>query len=278
MKKVSIIIPCFNQGEWIKEAVESAVNQTYKNVEIVIINDGSTDNSEDVIHSLCEKYPDIVFINEKKNHGVVYARNKAIQMASTEYILPLDADDKIALSYVEKAVKILEENPNIGIVYSRARIFGTKNKEWKLAEFSREKILYSNCIFASAMFRKSDFEKIGGYKEYMKDGWEDWDLWLSFIEAGFEVHRIDEVLFFYRKYKQASRSDLLKNKDLMLYSNIFKHHLNLYLNSDNFIKRVYNQSDKKFKQYKKLYYLSLFGFIISFYINLIFLINQILNK
>ena len=278
MKKVSIIIPCFNQGEWIKEAVESAVNQTYKNVEIVIINDGSTDNSEDVIHSLCEKYPDIVFINEKENHGVVYARNKAIQMTSAEYILPLDADDKIAPSYVEKAVKILEENPNIGIVYSRARIFGIKNKEWKLAEFSREDILYKNCIFSSALFRKRDFEKIGGYKEYMKDGWEDWDLWLSFIEAGFEVHRIDEVLFFYRKYKQASRSDLLKNKDLMLYSNIFKHHLNLYLNSDNFIKRVYNQSDKKFKQYKKLYYLSLFGFIISFYINLIFLINQILNK
>ena len=278
MKKVSIIIPCFNQGEWIKEAVESAVNQTYKNVEIVIINDGSTDNSEDVIHSLCEKYPDIVFINEKENHGVVYVRNKAIQMTSAEYILPLDADDKIAPSYVEKAVKILEENPNIGIVYSRARIFGIKNKEWKLAEFSREDILYKNCIFSSALFRKRDFEKIGGYKEYMKDGWEDWDLWLSFIEAGFEVHRIDEVLFFYRKYKQASRSDLLKNKDLMLYSNIFKHHLNLYLNSDNFIKRVYNQSDKKFKQYKKLYYLSLFGFIISFYINLIFLINQILNK
>ena len=278
MKKVSIIIPCFNQGEWIKEAVESAVNQTYKNVEIVIINDGSTDNSEDVIHSLCEKYPDIVFINEKENHGVVYARNKAIQMTSAEYILPLDADDKIAPSYVEKAVKILEENPNIGIVYSRARIFGIKNKEWKLAEFSREDILYKNCIFSSALFRKRDFEKIGGYKEYMKDGWEDWDLWLSFIEAGFEVHRIDEVLFFYRKYKQASRSDLLKNKDLMLYSNIFKHHLNLYLNSDNFIKRVYNQSDKKFKQYNKLYYLSLFGFIISFYINLIFLINQILNK
>ena len=161
MKKVSIIIPCFNQGEWIKEAVESAVNQTYKNVEIVIINDGSTDNSEDVIHSLCEKYPDIVFINEKENHGVVYARNKAIQMTSAEYILPLDADDKIAPSYVEKAVKILEENPNIGIVYSRARIFGIKNKEWKLAEFSREDILYKNCIFSSALFRKRDFEKIG---------------------------------------------------------------------------------------------------------------------
>ena len=275
MKKVSIIIPCFNQGEWIKEAVESAVNQTYKNVEIVIINDGSTDNSEDVIHSLCKKYPDIVFINEKENHGVVYARNKAIQMTSAEYILPLDADDKIAPSYVEKAVKILEENPNIGIVYSRARIFGIKNKEWKLAEFSREDILYKNCIFSSVLFRKRDFEKIGGYKEYMKDGWEDWDLWLSFIEAGFEVHRIDEVLFFYRKYKQASRSDLLKNKDLMLYSNLFKNHLNLYLNSDDLIKRVYGQTEKKLKQYKKLYYLLLLAFIISFFLNLILVVVKI---
>ena len=196
-------------------------------------------------------------------------------MASTEYILPLDADDKIAPSYVEKAVKILEENPNIGIVYSRARIFGTKNKEWKLAEFSREKILYSNCIFASAMFRKSDFEKIGGYKEYMKDGWEDWDLWLSFIEAGFDVYKIDEVLLFYRKYNKNSRSDLAANKINFLYSIIFKHHLDLYLKSSTFVKKVYGQTEKKLKQYKKLYYLLLLAFIISFFLNLILVVVKI---
>lgn len=100
--KVSIIIPCYNQAEYVGESIESALKQTYENLEIVCINDGSTDNSSEVIKSYAEKYKNIVFLDEKTNRGVCCARNMAIAASSGEYILPLDADDKIEPQYVEK--------------------------------------------------------------------------------------------------------------------------------------------------------------------------------
>lgn len=257
MKKVSIIIPCYNQGHYVKEAVESALSQTYMNIEIVCVNDGSTDNSAEVLENLAKKYKQIVFFNERENHGVVYARNMAIQAASGEYILPLDADDKIEPAYVEKAVKILEENPKIGIVYCEARFFGTQNGVWKLPEFNLDRMLYENTIFCCAMFRKTDFQKAGGYKEYMNHGYEDWDLWLSFVEQGLEVYRIDEILFNYRKYKEKSRSNRCKNHMTEIYKNILKHHANLFLTSDFFIKNIFKSSYKKLKKYKTLLICSL---------------------
>lgn len=127
--------------------------------------------------------------------------------------MPLDADDIIEPTYVEKAVKILDNNPNIGIVYCKAKIFGNYDKYWNLKPFNKSDILYENCIFCSALFRKSDFIKIGGYNNNMKYGCEDYDLWLSFIEQGLEVFQINEILFSYRQYDETSRTTIsLKNK------------------------------------------------------------------
>ncbi|MCQ2743730.1 MAG: glycosyltransferase [bacterium] len=94
-EKVSIIITNYNKSDYIKEAIESAINQTYKNVEVVIIDDCSTDNSFDLIQNYKEKYNNIVCIRNEQNRGVVYSRNLAINKASGYYILPLDADDVI---------------------------------------------------------------------------------------------------------------------------------------------------------------------------------------
>ncbi len=253
MKKVSVIIPCYNQSMFIQEAIESVIKQTYSNIEIVCINDGSTDNSSQVIQRLAQKYKQIIFFDEKENHGLIYARNTAINAASGEYILPLDADDTIEPEYIEETVKILANNPDTGIVYSKARLFGTQNKEWKLPDYSKSNILYANCIFVSAMFRKSDFISIGGYKECMKDGYEDWDLWLSFIEKGFNVHRIDKILFNYRKHNKNSRSSQITKKQMNnIYKTILKHHTSLYIENDTITQKLFSSSDKKLQKYKKI--------------------------
>ena len=105
-EKVSIIIPCYNKGAYIKEALESSLSQTYPNIEIVCYNDGSSDNSSAVIQEFANKYSNFLFIDSKENKGVIAARNSAIENSSGVYILPLDADDKIAPTYVEKAEKI----------------------------------------------------------------------------------------------------------------------------------------------------------------------------
>ena len=251
MKKVSIIIPCFNQEEYIKEAIESALNQTYKNIEIICVNDGSDDNSAEIIKSLADKYKNILFFNLKENKGVIYARNFAIEASCGEYILPLDADDTIETTYVEKAVEILNDNPNIGIVYCKARRFGTENKIWNLPKYNLSDFLYENCIFNCALFRKNDFYKAGKYKENMKDGCEDWDLWMSIIELGLNPYRIDEILFNYRQHKNNSRNHQA-SKNLFWRNSLLKNHFELYLNDEKFNKKIFLNYEKKIKKYKKL--------------------------
>lgn len=257
MPKVSIIIPCYNQGKYVAEAINSALRQTFKDIEIVCVNDGSTDNSVKTIKSFENKYKNFIFLNNEENRGVIYSRNFAIKNCNGTYILPLDADDIIEPTYVEKAVKILDNNPNIGIVYCKAKIFGNYDKYWNLKPFNKSDILYENCIFCSALFRKSDFIKIGGYNNNMKYGCEDYDLWLSFIEQGLEVFQINEILFSYRQYDETSRTTIsLKNKK-EIWNNLIKNHINLYLNDENFLERLIFsnpiKTNKKYKKYKKMF-------------------------
>ena len=249
-KKVSIIIPCFNQGKYIKEAIESALNQTYKNIEIVCVNDGSSDNSSEIIKEMVDKYKNIIFFDLEENQGVINARNMAIDASCGEYILPLDADDKIEPTYIEKAVEILDNKPEIGIVYCRARKFGKKNKIWNLPDFNLDNFLYENCIFNCALFRKSDFYRAGKYKENMKDGCEDWDLWLSFVELGLKPYRINEVLFNYRQHDNSRTKIASKDKNWKL--NIFENHKSLYLSNEKFILNAFIKLKRINKKYKRI--------------------------
>ena len=224
---VSIIIPCYNHGEYIDEAVSSCLNQTYKNIEIIIVNDGSTDEFTNTLLSSYGREKTKVITT--KNQGLPTARNVGIQEANGKYILPLDADDKIAPTYIEKAVKILEQNSNIGIVYCLAEFFGTQKGLWELPECITSNILNGNCIFCSALFRKSDWEKVGGYKKEMIYGWEDYEFWLSLIEMGRKTYRIPEVLFFYRRHDVSMVTQLNTDEKIKyLYNVIFSFHKDFY--------------------------------------------------
>lgn len=253
MKKVSVIIPCFNQGKYVKDAIESVLNQTYKNIEIICVNDGSSDNSSEILSQI----KNITFIDLKENKGVINARNLAIDNCSGDYILPLDADDLIETTYIEKAVEILENKPEIGIVYCKARFFGQKEGEWKLPEFNPEDFIYANCIFNCALFRKDDFYRAGKYKENMKDGCEDWDLWLSFIELNLKPYRIDEILFNYRQYQNTRTTSA--NKSTEWKKSLIGNHVELYLSHNSFIEKVFapkielKEKLKKSKKLKKIF-------------------------
>lgn len=263
--KVSIIIPCYNNAKYVQEAIDSAIRQTYDNIEIICINDGSDDNSSEKINEMINKSKrKITFIDNKQNCGVIYARNTAIDSCTGEYILPLDADDKIAETYVEKAVRILDSNPAIGVVYSKAELFGAKSGPWELPEFDSTNILFQNCVFVSAVFRKRDFLNVGKYKTYMKEGCEDWDLWLSFVEKQIGFYRIDEVLFYYRQYNDTSRSDLCMENIDSVYKNLVKNHSQLYANNDLVVNKILKMDyqsfikiKNKYQKYKKLFHICL---------------------
>lgn len=251
MSKVSVIIPCYNDGLYLDEAVESVLNQSFKDLEIIIVNDGSTDEKT---NSLLHKYvrPKTKIL-QSTNLGVAAARNLGIAAASGQYILPLDADDIIETQYIEKAINLLDADIDIGIVYCQARYFGELNKPWKQQKYSIEKMLIVNLIFSAAVFRKEDWLRAGGYNENMKKGFEDWDYWLSIIELGKKTHRIEEILFCYR-IKKKSRSKALSNEDFAaLHTQIFYNHQELFVNNIRVLfDEIYNPNYLKSKWFKKI--------------------------
>ena len=224
--KVSIIIPCYNQGQYVDDAVSSCLAQTYDNIEIIIVNDGSTDKFTNDFLSKYQR-PKTKVIN-KRNEGLAEARNTGINNATGKYILPLDADDKIAPTYVEKAVQIIEQDESVGIVYCLAEYFGVKQGLWRLKEYKFPDILNSNCIFCTALFRRSDWEKVGGYRKEMLYGWEDYEFWLSLIEKGVGVYRLPEVLFYYRQHNMSMATQIIGERQRFLFNKLFAFHGNLY--------------------------------------------------
>lgn len=206
---LSIIIPCYNQGHFIKDALEN-LNEFSRNViEIIIVNDGSTDkNTTDIIDSLASN--GYIVINQE-NAGLGSARNAGIRRARGRYILPLDADNKILPTYVYRAIEILNNNEAIAVVYGNAQYFGDKDGILKPGIFNLQRLMMGNYIDACAVIRKSVFEKVGFYDSMKIMGLEDWDLWLRLAFAGYEFKYIDEVLFYYRVSKSSMMNSVNNN-------------------------------------------------------------------
>jgi glycosyltransferase involved in cell wall biosynthesis len=228
--EISVVVPCFNDGNYIQETIASVKAQTCQDVEIIVVDDASTDkDTQNILRSLEEERVKVLFSTE--NSGPSVARNLGITQAKGKYILPLDADDKIAPSYLEKAKKVLDNDPQVGIVYCEAEFFGKKRGKWDLPPYAFPQILVGNMIFATAMYRKEDWERVGGYNHNMRQGNEDYDFWLSLLELGRKVYQIPEVLFFYR-IKETSRTTKLKTDntdEIDTYVQIFRNHQKLYL-------------------------------------------------
>ena len=226
LKLVSVIIPCYNQGEFLEECLISVFASTYKYIEVIVINDGSKDNSLEIIISLNTKYNFTLL--DQVNSGPSIARNNGVLVSKGKYILPLDADDKIGRSYIENAVIQLDTNYKTGIVYCKSEFFGEKDGEWKLPNYSIEQMLSQNLIFNCALFRRKDYDKTSGYNPNMKEGWEDWDFWLTLIELGLGVEKIDEIGFYYRIRNNSRERSLDKEKVSRLRKQIYSNHLDLY--------------------------------------------------
>ncbi|HXB71934.1 MAG TPA: glycosyltransferase [Candidatus Acidoferrales bacterium] len=228
MPIVSVVIPCYNQGEYLREAIASVEQQTFRDFEILVVDDGSTlPESVQTIDSLRCSPVDVI---RTANKGLAAARNTGISRSRGKYILPLDADDKIGREYLEKAVAVLDAEPGIGIVYCEAEFFGAVRGRWELPPYAFPDILVSPRIFACAFFRRSAWETAGGYSSEMEAGWEDYDFWLSLIERGAGVHRIPEVLFYYRQHPGNMTTGLSREQYVGLFKRLFHRHRDMYLN------------------------------------------------
>ena len=222
MPQVTVVIPCYNQGQYLVESVASARAQTLTDLEIIIVNDGSSD--EETIRTLENMYDHRTKIIHTENRGLAEARNTGIAAASSPYILPLDADDLIGERYLEEAACVLDRADEVGIVYCLAERFGAATGKLDLPKFGPATICKDNPIFCSAMFRRSDWELVGGYKRSMKFGWEDWEFWLSILELGRRVVQLPEYLFSYRVREESmTRRMTYWQKGLMMMQIMFHH-------------------------------------------------------
>ncbi len=233
---VSIIIPCYNQAQYLEEAVESAVDQTYPNIEIIIINDGSTDTSEEVALKLQEKHPNIIQIISQKNKGVSEARNNGIQQSRGKYILPFDGDDILYKDAISLTLTAMIEY-KVDIVSPNAQSFGMRTNLIIPVSFPHCNLLYANCWVGTSLYKKEVWQIIGGYKSNMNVGYEDWEFWINAYKFGFHFHHLSNTLFQYRT-KNISRDTLAVKKDTYIKAKITMNNPELY--TTNWVQKAIN--------------------------------------
>lgn len=213
---VSVIVPSYNVQGYLSDALDSILAQTFSNWECIIINDGSTDGTAAVAQEYCRKDPRFKLVSQP-NKGLPGARNTGLDNASGEFILPLDADDRIGPEYMELAMKEFSEHPETRLVYCKASLFGAQTGRWNLPKYSYDRFITTNCIFCTCFYRRSDAMEIGKYDESLRLGYEDWDFLLRLIRPSDRVTCLDKVLFHYRKHKNGSAIDVaVRNEQNLL--------------------------------------------------------------
>ena len=196
MPRVSVLVPCFNQGAWIDEAVDSVLSQTLQDFEIIVVDDGSTGDTRQKLSAYVRPRTRVL---RTENRGLSAARNTAAGAASGEFLCALDADDRLVSTWLEKAVALLDERADVAFVSHWFETFGDEHWTWTPARCDLPAMLARNAINGAALVRRAVFERLGGFDERMRDGCEDWDFWLRAIEQGFQGAIVPEVLFHYRR-------------------------------------------------------------------------------
>jgi glycosyltransferase involved in cell wall biosynthesis len=207
--KVSIIIPCYNQAEYLAEAIDSALTQTVKS-EVIVVNDGSTDDSLEI----ATHYP--VKIVNQVNKGLASARNAGIMNATGDIILPLDADDILLENCVEKILQKFVLT-NADIVAPSLKCFGTGQDEIILMPHPTiDDFRTANRIGYCSAIKKEALLEIGGYSPRMIHGYEDYHVWFNLLTRGKQIETIPEILWLYRTKEQSMwRESLKHHKELM---------------------------------------------------------------
>ena len=230
MEKVSVIVPMHNSSKHIQECIESVINQTYKNIELIIVDDKSTDNSLEIAESIKDERIKIIKLSQ--NVGAAMARNRGIDEASGEYICFLDSDDYWYKEKIEKQVKFIKEN-DYTFIYS-AYEFLKENK--KHIAYVPESITYKQAlknttIFTSTvMFNMKYLNKKDIYMENVKRG-QDTLTWWKVLKKGITAYGINKPLAIYRVGEKSLSSNKLKALKRTWY--IYK------LQDLSFVKRVY---------------------------------------
>ncbi len=227
---VSVVIPCYNYARYLPEAVSSVLNQTCQDFEIIIVNDGSPDDTKEVAKKLIAQNPQhqIRLINQANSGQPAIARNRGIAETKAEYILPLDADDKLAPQAIESYLRAVEDYPNQPVVvFGWLQRFGVEKNLWKTQSFSPNQLLHRTLLPYCSMYHRSVWEFQGGYATNVP-GYEDWDFWIGAAEKGAKFVNVPLATTFYRRTAESSLVDSSRQKHEWLVAGIISNHPDIY--------------------------------------------------
>ncbi len=229
MKQIGIIIPCFNYGEYLAECLGSIVAQTRDDWEAIVVDDGSTDP---VTRKAIEviSHPKVRTVRHEQNRGLAAARNTGIRELDALYVLPLDADDRLAPRYLEVVGAVLDHNPSIDFAYPFFQCFGMKTGVMRFGEPTVERMLVSQCVPGpGTIMRRILWERVGGYCEHydVLPGNEDWEFWISAMEKEGRGCEVQQALYMYRTHPE-SLSMRLRYRDHETREFIYRRHRALF--------------------------------------------------
>jgi len=194
--RVSVIVTCCDLGRFLPETLASVSAQTFKDYELCIVDDGSTDpHTLSVLTSLSRE----TRVVRTENRGLSAARNAGLAHTRSEFVCAVDADDLLAPTLFERSVARLDSRPDIAFVSHWLEAFGDESWQWTPARCDFPTLLSMNTVNGAALVRRHAIESVGGWDEQMRDGCEDWDVWISLVEQGHAGDIIPEVLFRYRR-------------------------------------------------------------------------------
>lgn len=215
---ISAVIPCYNNAKYVGKSIQSLLGQTLVPDEIIVVDDGSTDNSWDVIQEMANNHPRITAFRNDKNLGIPKTRNRLIRemKSNTDYMVILDADDFSSLDRIELQINYLEQNPEYVLIGSDLGIVNEKGEKIGFREYPHEhkeilkKILHFNPFAQSSLVvRTKIFKDVGVYDEKLQRV-QDYDLWIRILKAGYKVHNINKTLTFFRRHKGQGKEILAK--------------------------------------------------------------------
>jgi glycosyltransferase involved in cell wall biosynthesis len=208
--RVSVVVPCYNLGPFLAEAVDSVLGQSFTDVEILVVDDGSTDAETKAILDSFSRPKTRVLRSE--NRGLPGAKNLGIAQTSGELLCFLDADDLLEPQMLARSIAVLDGAPSMAFASHWLRTFGAEQGDWTPTSCDFPALLDMNTVNGSALVRRSALQAIGGFDETFLDGCEDWDLWITMVERGFPGTIVPEFLFRYRR-RPGSMSQVMMEGD-----------------------------------------------------------------
>ncbi|HUU85094.1 MAG TPA: glycosyltransferase family 2 protein [Phycisphaerae bacterium] len=215
---ISVIIPCHNQGKYLRTAVDSVMVQTRGDHEVVVVNDASSDNTEDVVNEVIAENPGraVRLVNTEAQSGLSAARNLGISQAQGNYMLPLDADDFLHAEYLQRVGSVLDTT-GVDIVSASRMNFGAVPRLVVTQACNPKLLPVYNQLGYCSMYRKTVWERAGGYSvNYPRMGYEDWEFWQRCAMCGCKFGNVPEILWYYRDRADGMAHGALRDDEYLM--------------------------------------------------------------